>query len=248
LIHLQFQKLQFQKEKRVNKRFNIFANKKPVVELKKDQLSLIIYKLLYEYKALDFKQLKELVEIYNGTHLYVKRYFIEDQIIKSLNTLEFEFQVIYFDSKLFCWKLISDSDSILCEIKENRLCKQIDFNPDTYKFLALGVGDEFVYCLFSPRQKIESIVNKNRNYPIKVGKTNNIVRRIKELSVSGTEALAIDAIFRTKKSAEMEKFIHRSLENQFSQIKIPGRKEWFYSNKVEVLKIHSEFSKHEVYF
>jgi len=204
--------------------------------------------LLYEYKALNFKQLNDLVEIYNGSHLFSDRFYIENKIVECLNKLEFDFQVIYFDSRLYCWNLISDSDKVLHEIKEYRLSKQIDYNPETYKYLAIGTGDEFVYSLFSPRQKIDSIINKNKNYPIKVGKTNNIVRRIKELSISGTEALAIDSIFRTKKSSEMEKFIHKCLRAQFSQIEIPGRKEWFHSNKAEVLKIHSKFYKREVYF
>ena len=240
--------IQFLKEKRSNKRFKILHNKKPIVELKKDQLSLLVYKLLYEYKVLDFYQLKELIEIYNGTHLYVKRFYIESEIIDSLIKLEFEFQVIYYDAHLLKWKVIANSDSILYEIKEYGLCKQMNYNPETYKYLPIGIGDEFVYSLFSPRQKIDAIINRKRNYPIKVGKTNNIVRRIKELSVSGTEALAIDSIFRTKRSSEMEKFIHKYLRTQFSQIEIPGRKEWFYSNKAEVLKIHSEFSQREVYF
>ncbi len=204
--------------------------------------------MLYEYKALNFKQLNDLVEIYNGSHLFSEKFYIENKIVECLNKLEFDFQVIYFDSRLYCWNLISDSDKVLHEIKEYRLSKQIDYSPETYKYLAIGTGDEFVYSLFSPRQKIDSIINKKKNYPIKVGKTNNIVRRIKELSISGTEALAIDSIFCTKKSSEMEKFIHKYLRAQFSQIEIPGRKEWFYSNKAEVLKIHSEFCKREVNF
>jgi hypothetical protein len=241
-------RLHYRKETELNKRFNIFQKSKLISRLKEDKFSLLIYKLLYEYKVLNFKQLKDLAEIYNGTHLFIKRFYIENKLIESLNRLEFEFQVIYFDSQSYSWTLISDTDSIMHEIEEYRLCKQVNYNPETYKFLPIGIGDEFVYSLFSPRQKIDAIINRKENYPIKVGKTNNIVRRIKELSVSGTEALAIDLIFRTKRSSEMEKFIHKYLRTQFSQIEIPGRKEWFHSNKAEVLKIHSEFYKKEVYF
>ncbi len=240
--------LQCQKEKELNKRLNHYHFKKPISELKKDNLSLLIFKLLFEYKSLDYNQIKELVEIYNSTHMYVKRFHIEEKVINSLNKLEFEFQIIYFDSKLRLWTTLSDNESVLCELGESKIHKKFHYNPEFFKYLSIGFGNEFVYCLYSPQQKIHAIVNKIKNYPIKVGKSNNIVRRIKQLSISGSESLIPDLVFCTPKSTELEKNIHSILKAQFSQMEIPGRKEWFYTNKVEIQNIVKDLRLKRRYF
>ena len=85
---------------------------------------MLIYKLLYEYKSLDFIQIKELVEIYNSTHIYVEKFYVEEKVINSLNKLEFEFQIIYFDSKLRLWTILSDNESVLCELGESKIHKK----------------------------------------------------------------------------------------------------------------------------
>ena len=209
---------------------------------------MLIFKLLYEYKSLDFIQIKELVEIYNSTHIYVEKFYVEEKVINSLNKLEFEFQIIYFDSKLRLWKVLSDNESVLCELGESKIHKNFYYNPEFFKYLSLGFGDEFVYCLYSPQQKIHAIVNKIKNYPIKVGKSNNIIRRIKQLSISGSESLVPDLVFCTPKSTELEKNIHSNLKAQFSQMEIPGRKEWFYTNKVEIQNIVKNLRLKRHYF
>jgi len=198
---------------------------------------LLILKLLFEYKVLSFRQITELVEVYNATHIYTNRFFPENQIIDCLHKLEFEFQKIVFDPQNFCWRVVSDADLTLYELKEQPLTKYINYDPKLYRYLTIGKGHEFVYCLYVPKQKIEAVLNSKKSYPIKIGKTNNIYRRIKELSVSGMECLAIDLIIKTDKSFQLEKAIHKALFMQLANLDIPSRKEWFLSNRNEVKRI-----------
>ena len=209
---------------------------------------MLILKLFFEHEVLSFKQINDLVEIYNATHIYTNRFFPENQIIDCLHKLEFEFQKIVFDSQNFCWKLVSDADLTLYELKEQPLTKYINYDPKLYKYLTIGEGHEFVYCLFVPKQKIEAILNNKKSYPIKIGKTNNIQRRIKELSVSGAECLAIDLIIKTDKSFQLEKAIHKVLLMQFANLDIPSRKEWFLSNRNEVKRIFDLEKRRSMYF
>ena len=79
--------------------------------------------------------------------MYVKRFHIEEKVINSLNKLEFEFQIIYFDSKLRLWTTLSDNESVLCELGESKIHKKFHYNPEFFKYLSIGFGNEFVYSI-----------------------------------------------------------------------------------------------------
>jgi hypothetical protein len=104
-----------------------------------------------------------------------------------------------------------------------------------------GVGSDFVYVVYSTDLRIESIVNGREHFPLKVGKTNNIVRRIAQLSEAGPNALTIGTLFRTDEASRLERFIHKRLQDQGQHLEIPGRKEWFLSNLSQVTEYYQDF-------
>ena len=104
-----------------------------------------------------------------------------------------------------------------------------------------GVGTDFVYVVYSTDLRIESIINRRKYFPLKVGKTNNIVRRISQLSEAGPSALTIGTLFRTDEASRLEKFIHKKLRDQGQHLDIPGRKEWFLSNLKQVTGYYQDF-------
>ena len=78
-------------------------------------------------------------------------------------------------------------------------------------------------------------------YPVKVGKTNCIQRRIDQLSESGPNTLTVGAVFCTNNSTELERYIHKKLINTGRHLEIPGRREWFRSDIETIIKIYREF-------
>jgi hypothetical protein len=83
---------------------------------------------------------------------------------------------------------------------------------------------------------------------MKVGKTNRIERRIKELSISGIETLGVDLIIKTYSSTKLEKYIHNNLNSKLKQILVYGRKEWFLMNRKELENIYAKYLEEHCYF
>ena len=110
-------------------------------------------------------------------------------------------------------------------------------------FKQYGVGSEFVYVVYSTDLRIESIVNGRKHFPLKVGKTNNIVRRIAQLSEAGPSSLTIGTLFRTDEASKLERYIHKKLQDKGQHLDIPGRKEWFLSNLSQVCGYYQEFTR-----
>jgi hypothetical protein len=209
---------------------------------------MLIFKLLSEFEDLKFKQIYELVTIFNATQLYSNRFKVENKVIESLNHLEFDFGIIYFDAQTLSWKPVNSHKSILYKLEESKLDKNLSYDPHFYKYELIGFGTEFVYGLYLPAQKIQTVLNNRKTYPIKIGKTNNISRRIKELSSTGNQPLAVDFIFCTNAPFQLEKYIHNILKFQLAQIDFSNRREWFQTNKQEVFRIYSNFIKSNGYF
>jgi hypothetical protein len=114
-------------------------------------------------------------------------------------------------------------------------------NPKDLYFKQYGVGNDFVYVVYSTDLRIDSIINGRKHFPLKVGKTNNIVRRISQLSEAGPSALTIGILFRTDQASKLERFIHKKLRDQGQHLDIPGRKEWFLSNLHQVTGYYQDF-------
>jgi hypothetical protein len=114
-------------------------------------------------------------------------------------------------------------------------------NPKDLYFNQHGVGSDYVYVVYSSDLRIESIVNRRKHFPLKVGRTNNIARRISQLSEAGPSDLTIGTLFRTDDASRLERFIHKKLQDQGQHLDIPGRKEWFLSNLQQVTGYYQDF-------
>ena len=58
------------------------------------------------------------------------------------------------------------------------------FKPSDMRFEKIGYGSEYVYVVYSKAMRLEAILKSKDNWPLKVGKTNNLQRRIVQLSES----------------------------------------------------------------
>lgn len=105
------------------------------------------------------------------------------------------------------------------------------------KFPTMGFGSEIVYVIYSTAMRIEAILNKRDVWPLKVGKTNNLQRRLKQLSESGPNSLCVGLVMYTNNPYVLEQYIHAALTERGQSLKIAGRKEWFRSNLHQIQSI-----------
>lgn len=229
-------------------KYDILSTRIPIKDLKSDPLSLLIFKLLLRFKSITFRQLIQLLEVYDPYQHYVERNKMNAEVFYSLNKLQYCYRVIIFCYKLKQWKCLNDTPDILFELNEKHISNQLTFDSKKYKCKVIGKGEQYVYGLYIPGQKIEAIINNYELYPMKVGKTNRIDRRIKELSISGIETLGVDLIIKTYSSTKLEKYIHHNLNYKAKQILIYGRKEWFLMNRKELENIYAKYLEERCYF
>jgi hypothetical protein len=216
--------------------------------LKIDYLCLLIFKIFVKYEKISYKQLIQLIEVYDPYEQILEKIKLPSEVFQALKKLECEYQIIFFDNRAQIWKIISNAKEILIKLDEKPIQKNLTFDPVKYKFKIIGKGNQFVYGLYVPSQKIDSIIFNYEFYPIKVGKTNKLERRIKELSISGIETLGIDIIFKTNYPLKLEKFIHKKLIASSKKIDISDRKEWFFINRRILEKLYFLYLKESVYF
>ena len=188
------------------------------------------------------------MEVYDPYQECVEKNKLSTEVYKSLNKLQHSYKIIEFQYDLNQWKSLDSSADILIKLREKPISEILTFNPEQYKCKIIGKGDQFVYGLYIPGQKIESIINNYSLYPMKVGKTNRIERRIKELSISGIETLGVDLIIKTYSSTKLEKYIHNNLNSKLKQILVYGRKEWFLMNRKELENIYAKYLEEHCYF
>ena len=111
------------------------------------------------------------------------------------------------------------------------------------KFREIGYGQEFVYALYLPAMRYNAALNDWKLYPIKIGRTKNLLGRISALSFTGPGMLVPGVVFRTDNSHLLEKELHKSLIVNRAQINLSGRREWFRSNITNVEGLFSNLSK-----
>jgi hypothetical protein len=99
--------------------------------------------------------------------------------------------------------------------------------------------------MYETESRIDAILRNRDNWLLKVGRTNDVGRRVSELSQSGPNSLVIGAVFKTSSSKALEMFIHKRLASEGKKYDIPGRKEWFNSSLTEVHSLWLDFKKFE---
>ena len=184
--------------------------------------------------------------LHNQTGKYGNAETIYSNVGQAANRLFNELRIIAFSSMTGLWYKFSDENfhkeksKIKIEISRDTHYPESS-DPKELYLKQYGVGTDFVYVVYSTDLRIESIINRRKYFPLKVGKTNNIVRRISQLSEAGPSALTIGTLFRTDEASRLEKFIHKKLRDQGQHLDIPGRKEWFLSNLKQVTGYYQDF-------
>jgi len=211
-------------------------------------LEALVASLVFKYGPLSTREIEQLVECHNQTGKYGNAETIYSNVGHTANKLFNELRLIAFSSITGLWYKFSDENfhkakpNSRIEInRESHYPKSID--PKDLYFKQYGAGLEYVYVVYSTDLRIESIINRRKHFPLKVGKSNNIVRRLAQLSEAGPSALTIGTLFRTDEASRLEGFIHKKLQDQGQHLDIPGRKEWFLSNLSQVTGYYQEFLK-----
>lgn len=211
-------------------------------------MEALVASLVFKYGPLSTQEIEQLVECHNQTGKYGSAETIYSNVGQAANKLFSELHLIAFSSITGLWYKFSDEN-----FHEEKRNSKIEIIRDTHYpepsdpkdlyFKQYGVGSHFVYVVYSTELRIESIVNRRKYFPLKVGKTNNIVRRIAQLSEAGPSSLAIGTLFRTDDASRLERFLHKKLQDQGQHLDIPGRKEWFLSNLSQVTEYYQDFQR-----
>lgn len=111
------------------------------------------------------------------------------------------------------------------------------------KFKEIGVGQEYVYALYLPGMRYNAALNDWKLYPIKIGRTKNLLNRISALSFTGPGMLVPGVVLRTDNSQGLEKELHKTLIANRAQINLSGRREWFRSNIANIEHLFSNLAR-----
>jgi hypothetical protein len=208
--------------------------------------SLIIY-LLEKFGPLGSQKIFELVSCFRSHGVVDSTSNIEKIVSAKLNSLMIDKHKVLYSTECGYWTINSgqnvDANSISVELKSIPKLSLRNTQDLQIPIEFRGVGNEFVYATYQSESRIESILRNQKNWLLKVGRTNNLKRRISQLSESGPNSLVIGAAFKTFNSRGMEKFIHDALHSQKKACEIPGRKEWFFSNLSEISNLRNEFEQ-----
>ena len=117
--------------------------------------------------------------------------------------------------------------------------------PSDMKFEKIGYGSEYVYVVYSKVMRLEAILKSKGNWPLKVGKTNNLQRRIVQLSESGPNSLTIGLVMKSDNPMSLEKAIHNKLIMNGQAIELAHRQEWFKSNLGQIKNIYYGLQRRE---
>jgi hypothetical protein len=209
-------------------------------------LEELVLSLVRKYGPLSTRELEELVECHNQTGKFGNSATIYSNVGVAANRLFNEFRLIAFSCITGLWYEFSDenfhspkSQSKVRVVGEFYYPELVA--PKDLYFQQYGFGSDYVYVVYSTELRIGSIVNGRKHFPLKVGKTSNIARRVAQLSESGPNALTIGTLFRTNDASRLEKFIHNKLKENGQHLEIPGRREWFLSNLAQVTNVYQEF-------
>ena len=147
---------------------------------------------------------------------------------------------ISYNSKSGRWFNKTQADEEKTELLESNFA-EIDLAK--VKFKEIGFGQEFVYALYLPAMRYNAALNDWKLYPIKIGRTKNLLNRISALSFTGPGMLVPGVVLRTDNSQILEKELHKTLIANRTQINLSGRREWFRSNITNIEYLFSNLAK-----
>ena len=186
------------------------------------------------------RQLTELLSCENVYGELGSPYSLNADILSAIKNLYLRELAITYNSKSGKWNIKTYAHSDKNELMNSNFA-EIDLTK--VKFREIGYGQEFVYALYLPAMRYNAALNDWKLYPIKIGRTKNLLNRISALSFTGPGMLVPGVVFRTDNSHLLEKELHKSLIVNRAQINVSGRREWFRSNITNVEYLFSNISK-----
>jgi hypothetical protein len=213
----------------------------------KDALELLLIYLIGKFGPLNSPKLFELVSCFRSHGIVTPSSTFENVISSTLQNLMLEKHEILYVPEFGKWKLNEGitKKSINQTRRDKTLPKLTLRNVVNSEQLlnVKGVGNEYVYVVYQSESRIESILRNRQNWLVKVGRTNNLQKRVAQLSQSGPNSLVIGIAFKSYDSKGLEKYIHKALHSQKKACDIPGRREWFYSNLDEISRLREQFER-----
>ena len=202
--------------------------------------------MIQKYGPLNTDQIRQLVDCHNQTGQYASNLTMLRSINEALTKIHYDLHLVTFSPVSKLWHGMNDIAMHNIPEKKfisvgSRLGNPIVLNPKEIFLNRFGIGNEYVYVIYSSDARIESILNNLKAFPVKVGKTKCIERRIEQLSESGPNTLTVGAVFCTYNSTELERYIHKRLINAGRHLLIPGRREWLRSDMQTIVQIYKEF-------
>ena len=109
--------------------------------------------------------------------------------------------------------------------------------------IEIGSGSEVVYACYLPSYKELAVEKSNKNWPMKIGRSNNPRVRISQLQTGLPESFKIAILWKTDKSKQAENILHGILDAVGRRSKHAKGKEWFYTNPTE---LHDILTKSDI--
>ncbi len=158
-------------------------------------------------------------------------YSLDTELLSTVKYLYLNDLSISYNSSSGKWFSRTQAGKAKTEFPESNFA-EIDLAR--IKFKEIGFGQEFVYALYLPAMRYNAALNDWKLYPIKIGRTKNLLNRISALSFTGPGMLIPGIVLRTNNSQKLEKELHKILITNRAQINLGGRREWFRSNVTNI--------------
>jgi hypothetical protein len=189
------------------------------------------------------KSTRQLTELLSCENIYgelASPYSLNTDVLSTIKNLYLSDLAISYNSKSGRWFIKTQAHQEKIDLLESNFA---EINLAKVKFKEIGFGQEFVYALYLPAMRYNAALNDWKLYPIKIGRTKNLLNRISALSFTGPGMLVPGVVLRTDNSQILEKEIHKTLIANRAQINLSGRREWFRSNITNIEHLFSNLAK-----
>lgn len=189
------------------------------------------------------KSTRQLTELLSCENIYgelASPYSLNTDVLSTIKNLYLSDLAISYNSKSGRWFNKTQAHQEKIDLLESNFA---EINLAKVKFKEIGFGQEFVYALYLPAMRYNAALNDWKLYPIKIGRTKNLLNRISALSFTGPGMLVPGVVLRTDNSQILEKELHKTLIANRAQINLSGRREWFRSNITNIEHLFSNLAK-----
>ena len=190
-----------------------------------------IIKILEVHGPKSTRQLTELLTCENIYGELASPYSLDTDVLGAIKSLYLEELAITYNSQNGKWLI---NNKVPVRKTDYFNSKFAEINLTKVKFKEIGYGQEYVYALYLPIARYNAALNDWKLYPIKIGRTKNLLTRISALSFTGPGMLVPGVVFRTDNAQLLERELHKVLNFNRAQINLSGRKEWFRSNIITI--------------